>query len=66
MRVANERGVELAALGLEVLRAAHPAFEPDVAEWLDPARAIDRRDVVGGPARDRVLAEIARIEDELG
>ncbi|HEX5058440.1 MAG TPA: argininosuccinate lyase [Kofleriaceae bacterium] len=66
VRVASERGVELAALDLETLRAAHAAFDTDVASWLDPARAVDRRDVVGGPARNRVLAEIARIERELG
>ena len=52
VRVASERGVELAALDLDELQAAHPAFDADVAEWLDPARAVDRRDVVGGPARD--------------
>jgi argininosuccinate lyase len=66
VRVASERGVELAALDLDTLRAAHAAFDSDVASWLDPARAVDRRDVVGGPARDRVLAEIDRIERELG
>jgi len=66
VRVATERGVELAALDLETLRAAHAAFDTDVASWLDPARAVDRRDVVGGPARNRVLAEIDRIERELG
>jgi argininosuccinate lyase len=58
--------VELAALDLDTLRAAHPAFDADVASWLDPARAIDRRDVVGGPARNRVVAEIDRIARELG
>lgn len=66
VRTATERGVELAALDLAALKAAHPAFEPDVVSWFDPARAVDRRDVVGGPARQRVLAEIARIERELG
>ena len=66
VRIADERGVELHALDLVTLRAAHPAFDADVAAWLDPARAVDRRDVVGGPARDRVLAEIDRIEKELG
>ncbi len=65
VRVASDRGVELAALDLETLRAAHPSFDTDVASWLDPARAVDRRDVVGGPARNRVLAEIDRIEREL-
>ena len=66
VRVASERGVELAQLDLDTLRAAHAAFEADVASWLDPARAVDRRDVVGGPARARVLAEIDRIERHLG
>jgi argininosuccinate lyase len=65
VRIATERGVELAALDLATLQSAHAAFEPDVASWLDPARAVDRRDVVGGPARNRVVAEIDRIEREL-
>jgi argininosuccinate lyase len=64
VRVAGER--ELSALSLDELRSAHPAFGPDISEWLDPARAVDRRDVIGGPARARVLSEIARIESELG
>jgi argininosuccinate lyase len=66
VRVASERGVELVALDLDTLKAAHPSFDSDVASWLDPARAVDRRDVIGGPARPRVLAEIDRIERELG
>ena len=33
---------------------------------LDAGRAVDRRDVVGGPARDRVLAAIEAAERELG
>jgi argininosuccinate lyase len=66
VRVASQRGVELAALSLAELKAAHPKFEADVASWLDPARAVDRRDLPGGPARSRVLAEIDRISAELG
>ena len=66
VRLAVSRGVELAALPLEDLRAAHPAFDADVASWLDPARAVDRRGVPGGPAREQVLAEIDRIAAELG
>ncbi|HUS30894.1 MAG TPA: argininosuccinate lyase, partial [Kofleriaceae bacterium] len=65
VRTASDRGVELGALDLATLKAAHASFEPDLADWLDPARAIDRRDVVGGPARARVLAEIDRIASEL-
>jgi argininosuccinate lyase len=66
VRVASARGVELARLTLDELRAAHPRFDADVAAWLDPERAVDRRDLPGGPARGRVLAEIERIERELG
>ena len=66
VRIASERGVELAALPLDELRAVHPAFAADVAGWLDPARAVDRRDLVGGPARARVLAEIDRVSEALG
>ncbi len=61
VRKAIARGVELAALSLDELRAEHAAFDADVSGWLDPARAADRRDVVGGPARGRILAEIDRI-----
>jgi argininosuccinate lyase len=66
VRKAVERGVELAALPLAELQAEAPQFAEDVYAWLDPARAVDRRDVVGGPARPRILAEIARLEAELG
>ncbi len=66
VRVASGRGVELAALSIDELQAAHPSFGADVASWLDPARAVDRRDLPGGPARSRVLAEIDRISAELG
>ncbi len=65
VRVASGKGVELAALSLDELRAANPAFDADVASWLDPTRAVDRRDVVGGPARHRVIAELDRISAEL-
>jgi len=65
VRIATERGVELAALSLDELRAVHPSFDADVAGWLDPERAVDRRDLVGGPARARVLAEIARVDAAL-
>jgi argininosuccinate lyase len=66
VRLATERRVELGALSLDELRAVHPGFAADVAAWLDPARAVDRRDLVGGPARGRVVAEIDRICAALG
>jgi argininosuccinate lyase len=65
VRVASERGVELAGLDVATLRAAHPAFGEDLAAWLDPLRAVDRRDLPGGPARRQILLELERITAEL-
>jgi argininosuccinate lyase len=65
-RDASARGVELASLSPAELRTAHPAFGDDVTVWLDPTRAVDRRDVVGGPARAQIVGEIDRIARELG
>ena len=66
VRKAIEAGVDLSALPIATLQAEAPEIGPDVAEWLDPLKAVDRRDVVGGPARKRVVAEIERLEKELG
>jgi len=66
VRTAIERGVELAALSLDELRAADPRFAEDVYGWLDPMTAVDRRDLPGAPARARVVAELRRLEAELG
>lgn len=65
VRAAAAAGRELAELSLDELRAADPRFDADVAAWLDPGNAVDRRDVVGGPARNRVLAELDRVESAL-
>lgn len=65
VRCAIARGVELSALSLEELRAEAPEFDDDVRAWLEPLAAIDRRDLPGGPARGRVLAELERLELEL-
>ena len=65
VRKAIERGVELDALPLAELQAEAPEFAEDVAGWLVPLAAVDRRNAPGGPARERVLEEIARVEKEL-
>ena len=41
------------------------ASAPDMNGAIDAARATDRRDVVGGPARGRIVAEIQRMEKEI-
>lgn len=66
VRLAEGRGVELPDLALEDFKAAHPVFGPDLYGWLDIARAVNRRDLVGGPAQQRVAAEILRVRIELG
>jgi argininosuccinate lyase len=56
---------DLAALGASAVRDAHPAFADDVTSWLDPERAVERRDVPGGPARRRVLEALEAAEARL-
>ena len=70
VRQASERGLELAQLSIEEMQAeasqhGSVAIGPDVFLVLDPERAVDRRDVPGGPARGRILEAIARVEREL-
>src|SRR5690606_10123266 len=51
VRKAVDAGVELGELPLDVFRAESERFGADIHEWLDVDRAVDRRDVIGGPAR---------------
>jgi argininosuccinate lyase len=63
VREAEQRGVQLGELPKDVLVAAHSALAAsDVAEALDPRAAVERRTVLGGPARVRVLEAIAVAE----
>jgi argininosuccinate lyase len=65
VRTADQRKVELPDLSVDDFRAAHPVFGPDLYDWLEVVQAVNRRDVVGGPALHRVAAEIARVRAEL-
>ena len=62
---AVEGGHELAELPLETFRTEHPGFEEDVFAALDPERAIERRDLPGGPARVRVVAALGEARERL-
>ncbi len=68
VRMASARGVELTQLSLDDLRATVPdvTWDEGLFAVLDAARAVDRRDVIGGPARTRVLQAIERAERDLG
>jgi argininosuccinate lyase len=67
VRMASGRGVELGDLTLDDLRATVPdvTWDESLFAVLDAARAVDRRDVVGGPARARVLEAIDKAERDL-
>jgi argininosuccinate lyase len=71
VRAASARGVELGELTLDDMRATlrESSIEAELDEnlltVLDAARAVDRRDVPGGPARTRVLQAIAAAEKDL-
>jgi argininosuccinate lyase len=60
VREAECRGAEIAALPADVLERAHPSLRREVlSSVLDPRAAVERRNIVGGPARPRVLEAIA-------
>jgi argininosuccinate lyase len=55
VREAEERACQLAELPREVLLSAHPSLEGrEVLSALDPVLAVERRRLVGGPARPQV------------
>ena len=59
VREAETRGVDLGELPEAVFAAAHPALSgPERASALDPSAAVERRSLVGGPAKATVLAAI--------
>ncbi len=55
----------LAELSLEEFREEHPAFEPNIFAALDPETMVERRNVLGGPARAQVLAQIEDLDQRL-
>src|SRR5690606_25983669 len=59
VRVAEERGVQLGELPEETLKPLHPVLVSQQAKAaLDPRQAVERRSLIGGPARARVEAAI--------
>jgi argininosuccinate lyase len=59
VREAESRGVELTELPSELLAQAHPALaSAEVSNVLNPALAVERRRLVGGPAKEAVIRAI--------
>jgi argininosuccinate lyase len=67
VRVAENKGVQLSALTKDDLCSVYEGFASlDVSGALDPARAVERRQLVGGPARARVSAAISEAKAAWG
>ncbi len=62
VRRAIAAGKTLPELTLDELRLEHPSFDASVFTAMEPETAIERRDVLGGPARVRVVAALEALE----
>ncbi|MGB8328723.1 MAG: argininosuccinate lyase [Polyangiales bacterium] len=65
VRQAAQAGTTLSDLPLEAYKATHPAFDETIFLALAMETAVERRDVIGGPARGRVEAAIAELRGRL-
>jgi argininosuccinate lyase len=67
VREAEARGVDLRELPESLFAEAHAALSgPERAAALDPAAAVERRSLVGGPAKATVLAAIEDAKSRWG
>jgi argininosuccinate lyase len=55
----------LAELSLEEFREEHPNFSNDIFAALDPETMVERRNVLGGPARAQVVAQLDELDRRL-
>jgi len=62
---AVKEGKTLSELPLEAYQDEHEAFDDTIFYALDMETAVERRDVLGGPARGRVAAAIAELRGRL-
>ena len=65
VRRALAEGCSLRELPLHEYRAVCEHFGPDVVEWLDCKRAVERRNSVGGTARQAVLQQLSAARQRL-
>jgi argininosuccinate lyase len=62
---AEEKGKKLDALSLEELRSFSPAIGKDVFDYIRIENAVNRRQGIGGTARQRVSEQIKKAKKEL-
>jgi argininosuccinate lyase len=56
----------LAELSLAEFREENPAFDDDIFPALDPETIVERRNVLGGPAKAQVSTQLAALDVRLG
>ncbi len=61
-----DAGKTLPELTLEELKQEHPSFDDSIFRALEPEVAVERRDVIGGPAKKRIADALASLETRLG
>ncbi len=66
VRMAADRGVDLADLSLDELRSFSPLVEPDVSAALTLEGSVNARDHIGGTAPAQVRTAVARHRQRLG
>lgn len=62
---AVREGKVLAGLTLDAFRSEHASFGEDIYAALDPETMVERRNVVGGPARAQVLTQLDELDQRL-
>ncbi len=60
-----KQGLQLDQLSLSQLQGFSSQFEADVSNWLDMERAVERRQVTGGPAKAEVLKQLQAARETL-
>ncbi|GIX14197.1 MAG: argininosuccinate lyase [Paracoccaceae bacterium] len=66
VRLAEEKGCDLADLSLEEMRSVHPGIQPQVYDVLGVDNSVASRASYGGTAPDQVRRQIARWKEALG
>jgi argininosuccinate lyase len=65
IRESEQEGCDLDGLALSSFKAAHPLFEDDVLDWLEPGRSVARREVPGGTGPVAVHAQLNAAKEAL-
>ncbi|KAI8817841.1 argininosuccinate lyase [Fimicolochytrium jonesii] len=66
VRLAEDRGVDMSALGVADFKQLHPAFAEDVTDIWDYEVSVNRRSAKGGTSRVTVLEQIESLKEWLG